>query len=121
MADLKLGTDGDLELDDNNDLIFVEGLEAIAQDVSVRLRTYLGEWFLDTRQGLPYFQRILGEKPRIGVLKALFGEAILLTPGISSFTNLDVVYNSTSRGLSVGFRAPTDEGILDYSQEFILP
>jgi len=37
--------------------------EAIAQAARCRLRTFLGEWFLDSSIGVPWFEQVLGVKP----------------------------------------------------------
>ena len=43
----------------NNDLILIDNAERIAQQVLITLRFWLNEWFLDTRQGIPYLEYIL--------------------------------------------------------------
>lgn len=119
--DLQLDTIGDLRLTDaGDDLVLVDGIDAIAQDLTTRLRTFQGEWFLDTRIGMPYFQKVLGQKPRIGVLQSLFGEAILSTPGVNSFNDLSIDYSGVNRVLSISFRADTVSGTLEYKKEFIV-
>jgi hypothetical protein len=121
MADWKLDTTtGDLELDSNNDLILVTGVDAIAQDVTVRLKTFLGEWYLDTRVGMPYFEQLLGKKPRLGAVRSLFLEAIQQTPGIQTVNDLQVAFDGAARLLTVSFRADTTDGPLEYDEEFVL-
>ena len=34
--------------------------ENVQQRLFIMLRTFMGEWFMDTEHGIPYFQRILG-------------------------------------------------------------
>ena len=121
MSDIRLGTDGDVYLNEDNDLELIEGVEAIAQDVSTRLQTFLGEWYLDERIGLPYFQEILGQKPRLGLVRSLYNDAIIATPGINTLNDLSIDYDATTRALSVTFRADTVSGDLVYDKEFVLP
>lgn len=119
--DIKLDTLGDLKLtDSNDDLELVDGADAIAQDITSRLRTFLGEWFLDTRIGMPYFQKILGQKPRINVLQSIFTDAISQTPGVNKINDLSIEYSGASRVLSISFRADTVSGTLEYKREFIV-
>ena len=40
----------------NNDLILIDNTERVAQQVLITLRFWLGEWFLDTREGVPYLE-----------------------------------------------------------------
>ena len=54
-------TDYDMDLTDG-ELSFVNGREAIGQDVQMRLRTWLGETVYDTTAGVPWIQAIFGEE-----------------------------------------------------------
>lgn len=117
--DLKLDVNGDL-LIDNDDLATVDGLDAIAQDLSTRLKFFQGSWHLDTRLGMPYYPRILGEKPRINVVKSIFADAISSTPGVTAINDLVVDYAGATRALSVSSRVGTTLGTLDYTLEFII-
>jgi len=40
----------------------IENPVAIAQAIKTRLMLYLGEWFLDIKDGLPLWQQILGQR-----------------------------------------------------------
>jgi hypothetical protein len=119
MADLQLATDHDLDLA-AGDLILVTGVDAIAQDLDIRLNTFKGEWFLDTRIGVPYFQEILGEKPRLVALKGIFREAILLTPGVQSISDFVLSYDGPTRVLSLSFLVASIEGTFAYTKELII-
>jgi len=121
MVDIRLDTDGDLYLTEDNDLDLVDGTDAIAQDVSTRLQTFLGEWYLDERIGMPYFQQILGKKPRLALVRSIYNDAILSTPGINTVNDLELDYESGTRTLRVAFRADTISGSLVYGKEFVLP
>lgn len=117
--DIKLNSDHDI-LIENDALVLVDGLDAIAQDLDICLQTFQGEWFLDTRIGLPWFQKILGQKPRLNAIKSIFRDAILRVNGVSSILDLIIDFENTTRKLSVSFRAGTVEGELPYSKELIL-
>lgn len=117
--ELKLTSETDLDLSTGN-LVFIDGLEAIRQDINIRLRFFKGEWFLNTEVGIPYFQKILGQKPRLNVIRDIYRTAILGTPGILAITALTVDFDRSSRKVSISFRATTSEGPLEYKKEFIL-
>lgn len=117
--DLKLDTSHDLVLVDG-DLVLVDGAEAVKQDVDCRLRTFLGEWFLDLRIGVPYFEKILGQKPRFGVISAVFREVILGTPGMISIEDLTLDFDGATRLLSVSFRGTSTSGIVEYERELVI-
>lgn len=117
--DLQLDTTGDLELTSaGDDLVLVDGGEAIAQDVRTRLRTFQGEWFLNPDIGMPYFQKILGQKPRYAFLVAIFTDAISQTPGIIKISDLVLDFNGEDRILSVNFKADSTAGPIEYKEEF---
>jgi hypothetical protein len=120
--DLKLTGAGDIEIDEETyDVVLVDGVDAIAQDCDIRLQFFLGEWYLDTRLGIPYYQEILGFKPRLTAVKGIFRKAILSTPGILSFLEpLEINYDNTTRTLGVSFRADTVEGSFEYNKELII-
>jgi hypothetical protein len=59
VTDLLLDDDGDLALVDGQ-IVLVEGVAEVRQSLQQSLRFLSGEWFLDTRMGVPY--RELKEK-----------------------------------------------------------
>lgn len=119
MADLKLTTAGDLDIS-SGDYELIDGINAIAQDVKIRLRFFLGEWFLDTRIGVPYFTKILGQKPRENVVRSILRQAILTTPGVLEVSSMSIDFEGAPRRLDVAFTATTDEGPLTFDERLIL-
>ena len=114
MTDIVLDTDGDIDVTDfTSPRLFSasEALKAIGQHVLIRLRTFQGEWFLDTIEGVPYFQQILGVKNGEGVALGLIRQRILDTPGVTSVATIAVELDS-DRTLQVSFTAMTDAGTL---------
>lgn len=99
----------------------VDGVEAIAQELRIRLRFFLGEWFLDSRLGIPYFEKILGKKRRQNLIDAIFKKAILTTPGVSSLTRFSQRYEGETRTLFLAFSCVTDTGaVLVFDEPFII-
>lgn len=117
--DLKLDSTGDLAIE-NNDLVWVDGLDAIVQDLDNSLKLFAEEWFLDKRWGFPYYKDLLGKKVKENVIKSLYREAILKVNGIVTVFDLDVSFEATTRILTVSFRASSIEGEFEYTREFIL-
>lgn len=84
----------------------VEGDEMIAQRIAIRLKFWLGEWFLDTRQGVPYIERVLVAAPDLAVIRALFMRVIKSTPGVARVEDLTLRRDREARRLYVeNFRA----------------
>ena len=87
-------------------------LEAIRQSITIRLRFFRGEWFLDETAGLPYFQEILIKNPQVPALQSVFRAELLKVPGVSSVESLSLVFDKPGRELAVTFRVMTDTGAI---------
>lgn len=74
----------DLVLDVRGNIAMASDPYAIAQDVASACRTFLGECYYDTAQGVPYFQEILGHTPPLSVLKAALISAARTVPEVQS-------------------------------------
>ena len=120
MSDLKLVNSpvspyfGDLELDGNDLVLTVGTVENVGQNILQRLRTYLGEWFLDNAIGLPYYQQILVKNPDQGNIDAIFLNAILGTRGVQQVNRYEFRVDFNTRQLFVTFSAQTVQGTVDY-------
>jgi len=57
MIDIKLDDSGNVIIEDG-DIAFVSEDDEIAQSVRIRLRTWLGEWFLDKDYGTNWLGRV---------------------------------------------------------------
>ena len=67
-VDLKLGGNHDLDL---CRLTLADGAERVRQQIKVTLLTFLGEWFLNTDHGVPYFEQILKKAPSRAAIEAV--------------------------------------------------
>jgi hypothetical protein len=117
IRDIKLDLDGDLALE-HGDLALVggstdeENIQAIAQDVRIRVRMFLGEWFLDESRGVPYHQQIFRKGARAGLVQSLLRRAIEQTPGVRVVTEMSLEANPQTRHAVATWRASTDAGEL---------
>jgi predicted methyltransferase len=105
----------DLCLDINGNIAMATDPYSLAQDVASAVRTFAGEAYYDTTQGLPYFNEILGQRPPMSVIKAAVVAAALSIPEvqsarciIASFSNRVItgmveVIDSTGQSLGVSF------------------
>ncbi len=91
-------------------LVLVRDARAIAQKVENRFRFFLGEWFLDLREGVPYLQDILIKGPSIGVIRQLFLKVVTSTPGMADVVDFDMQYDAPSRTLFYQWTGITDDG-----------
>lgn len=82
----------------NGNLVLVDD---VAQRVRTRLRMFLGEWFLDTADGTPYFQDILVKSPNLVLIRSAIRERILETEGVTGIEKFDMTFDRVYRTLAV--------------------
>lgn len=96
----------------NGDFVLSRGLEAVRQDVQFALEVIKGEYFLDTDEGTPWFDGILGKSKTTGAITALLRNRIESRPYIHRVTSMQLQQDVANRVLSVTFSADTDFGDL---------
>lgn len=108
----------DIALDPiTNDLVFEEfdfdlldDTRQIMQNLAIRLRFFLGEWFLDITQGLPYYQVFFTKAPNLIQIESILKNEILTTRGILELISFSAEFNSKKRIFSVKFSARSISG-----------
>lgn len=81
--------------------VLVAGADAIAQRIAFRWRFFLGEWFLDQRLGVPWYQRILKKGADLRDVRQLLVNTALQVPGVKSVDNFTISLNRTTRRLAI--------------------
>lgn len=76
----------DLVLDAYGNIALAGAPYSIAQDVASAVRTFLGECWYDTTQGLPYWAQILGKYPPLSFVRQCVIIAALSVPNVVSAT-----------------------------------
>lgn len=97
--DIKLDETGDIYVGSNGPEL-VGGLEGVAQLVRVAIKLFRGEWFLNAKVGVPWYQRILGQKPEISEVRAALLDEIKGIPGVRDVPSLIVEFDGVSRNLT---------------------
>lgn len=98
--DLLLDTAGDLDLT-TNDIQLVDGVEAVRQELQIRYRFFVGEWFLDPTEGVPYIRDVLQKNPNEAQVRALLTEVARSTPGVESVDAISLDLDTATRTLTV--------------------
>jgi hypothetical protein len=97
--------EGDLSVV-NNAFVMLENTETVKeatkQLLRSRLRTFLGEWFLDITEGTPYFEDIFKKNPDFAIVLEAFKTRILGTDGIDSIDSYEMDFLD-NRVLSLEF------------------
>lgn len=83
-------------------------VDVVAQRLLILLRTFKGEWFLDTEYGIPYFQSILAQKTSKSAVDLIFQKAILAENGVKELTFFESTF--VNRQYSMTFRVKVTTG-----------
>lgn len=98
----------DLVLDSNGNIALAEPPYATAQDVSSAIRTFQGELWYDTTQGVPYWQKLLGNNPTSSQIISAFNEAALTVPSVANSST--VITSLAGREISGQVQFTTSDG-----------
>lgn len=112
MLDIALNTDHDLDTG-LLDLKLVNGAEQVRQQLLIKLKLWVGEWFLDTDFGTPYLQSILGKQLTLSGAVAAIRKSILEVEGVQQITQFSYTFNNTTRTLSLEFTVSTPYGLVE--------
>lgn len=113
------------KLDEAGDVMFGRGLQsfhsgspATVQRTRTRLLLVLGEWFLDTSEGTPWWENedstarpIMGVTRNLGYAEAVLKARILGTDGIASIESWSMSFNGDTRKLSVSATVTDEDGV----------
>lgn len=91
-------------------LRLLDGPEETAQAIGIRLRCWLGEWFLDATHGVPYLEQVLGKNRRREIVEAVLRAQILGVDGVSAIESLTLTLDRQQRTARVDFVALTPKG-----------
>lgn len=114
--DFKLDDNNDLVIENNN-LLLIDGADLVKQILKERLQTFLGEWFLDTDLGVPYFQDILKKGVNLKTISNVFKNEILGTPGVIELEKFNLDFTEGNRRLSLDFSVRTEDGSITINLE----
>jgi hypothetical protein len=70
---------------------------ALAQDVASAIKTFLGDCYYDTTDGINYFLTILGKRPTLQVFQALMVAAALTVPDVVTAECIITAFEGPSR------------------------
>lgn len=110
MATFAQTSDFDLALDRGQFVLVTDVAEEAAIVLRNRFKFVRGEYFLDTRIGVPYFSSIFVKNPKVLLVRRIFRDVILSVQGIKRVIDLSSSLNVKTRRLLFSFRAQADNG-----------
>lgn len=102
---------GDLDISSGNLQVESSVAQVTAWKLSNLFAFFKGEWFLDQRQGVPYFQYVFISNPSLAVIGNLFRQVCQSAPGVASVTSLALDYQPRYRNLTANMVVQTDDGV----------
>lgn len=111
MAIIRTNQIGDLAVQSGR-LQEVVGADYVRQKLASRFRFFLGEWFADKREGIPYFRDVLRKGADPDVIRSVFRSVLRNTPGVVSVKKFDVQLDTRQRRLSFEFEALAADGTI---------
>ena len=102
---------GDLVLRDG-DILLIDNAERVAQQILITLRFWLGEWFLDTKDGIPYLEYVLVKSPNLLHIRQIFTEAMEKVDGVKRVEEMNLAFDVKNRSLRVDYEVSTDYGLI---------
>lgn len=130
-----MGIPFDLKLDGKNDLLISNGdliltttkTEICAQTLGITLRTFKGEWFLNSNFGVPYLQEIVGVARKKDTVDRIFLSYIannIYVDNINSYYSTfdtDERYYSMNVTITVGEEVVSTNFSTQPAEEYIYP
>lgn len=112
MVDIALhANDHDILIKDG-DFLLIDNAERVAQQIKVKLLTFLGEWFLDNTWGVPYLEHILVKQPNQELIKQILSEQISSVDDVKSLNALELDYQVKVRTLIINYEVSTEYGLI---------
>ena len=112
---------GDLALE-HGDLVVLgttaeTRIQYLRQKIAARFQFFQGEWFLDLREGIPYYRDVFVKNPSDDRIRALFLRVLRQTPGVLKVVSFSTVYDPSARRLAFAFQAVVDGGEITVTAE----
>lgn len=100
----------DLDLSSGNLVIEQDKDQCAAWKLTNLFLFFEGEWFKDTRQGIPYFKYVFVKSPDLGVIGTIFGQVATYVPWIAGTISQSIDFIANQRTLNATFQYRTGSG-----------
>lgn len=95
-----------------------DAIEATAQELRSRILLFRGSYFLDLREGVPWFQEILRKGYVPARVREIFRQTLLTHPAIADVPLITLSVDRATRAASLAFEARTTDGKVVSSEDF---
>lgn len=100
----------------------VAGVDHLRNKIRQRCRFFLGEWWLDPRQGIPYRRDVFVKNPNVTVVRSIFRRVLSTTPGVKVVRRFALTIESSTRKMKIDYEVTGTDGELatDTITEFLV-
>ena len=109
-------------IDDNGDMVmrngaaYIEDAEAVRQACATRLRLLIEEWWEDTRDGVPYWQKIIASR-NIDEAVRIIKKRIENTSNVLTVVAIEHDWNNETRSLRIRAAVQSVYGLFELNEE----
>lgn len=107
MSTILTDVNGDWDLTGGR-VTIVTGPVETKQRIEGRLKLFKGQWFRDTRLGVPYFQIVLVKNPDLDAIRQMIKSIIADTQGVKAVTSVTMTLDRQRRKLLYSWIATHD-------------
>ena len=109
----------DLKLEPNSNNLTITNLslqltsnvsEYVSQKIRILLSFFLGEWFLDNSEGIPYFDSIFVKNPNLVQVGNFLKKKIISVEGVKKLTSFTLTADNDNRRLELVFSMDLSDG-----------
>lgn len=101
----------------------VDGDDAVVQHLWIKFNFFLGEWFLNRLEGIPYFEQVLIKGFSRDVIRDIFRQVCLGTPGVAEFQKFSLNFSAATRVADIEITVRLDSGAvraLAFNRAFVV-
>ena len=84
--------------------------ESLQQRLTIKLRTFKGEWVFNTLWGIPYFQTVFQKNTSKGQIDSIYKDQILATPDVITISSFNSTIDAASREYTMSFSVTNETG-----------
>lgn len=99
------------------DLSLIDKSEKVKQNLKIRLLFFINDWYLDTLEGIPYFENIYDKNISLTEVDNIIKSVILDTQDVNEIISYTSNLNLQTRKFSVDFKVNTTFGFVNLQEE----
>lgn len=100
----------DIYISETGKLYFTrDNQEYVSQKIKNKVSVFLGEWWLDVTEGLPYRETILIKNPDLNLVTSTFVRAIGSVEEVEEILSFSASFDTSLREYKIEFRVKTTE------------